>query len=281
MRFSLVVATLGREEELGRLLASLRAQSFTDFEVILVDQNPMGRLEDLVSEASRGLTLRHLRCDPGLSRARNTGLEKARGEIIAFPDDDCRYPEDLLENVDAYFQAHPDVSGLSGAPVTTAGETTGGRFARSTGSVDRFNVWTRAVSCCLFFRRDAVESAGGFDPDLGLGSSTGFGSAEETDYTLRVLAAGHRVRYEPEIARVVHENPVPDHDGAALERGRSYGAGMGRVLRLHGYPAWFASYLFLRALGGAMLAAGSLRFREARYHLSVLVGRLWGWSASP
>lgn len=281
MRFSLVVATLGRKEELGRLLASLRAQSFTDFEVILVDQNPTGRLEDLVSEASRSLTLRHLRCDPGLSRARNAGLEEARGEIVAFPDDDCRYTEDLLGDVDAFFRTHPDISGLSGAPVSAAGERTSGRFARRGGPVDRFNVWTRAISCCLFFRRDAVESVAGFDPDLGLGSATGFGSAEETDYTLRVLAAGHRVRYEPDVARVIHEDPVPDHDAAALERGRRYGAGMGRVLRLHGYPAWFAGYLIVRALGGALIAAASLRFREARYHLSVLGGRLWGWTASP
>lgn len=282
MRFSLIVATLNRRVELAGLLDSLRGQTYTDFEVLLVDQNPKGYLSDLVAGYSRRLRLRHLRSGPGLSRARNAGLRGARGEIVAFPDDDCRYPADLLERVDAYFGVHPGISGLTGRPLSATGSSRGtGRFDRTAGSVDRFNVWTRANSCCLFLRREAAEDAGGFDAELGVGSGTGFGSGEETEYTLRVLRAGHRVRYEPDVVRVVHEEPVPPYDDHARARGRRYGAGMGRVLRLHGYPLWFVGYHLARALGGALLAAVSLRPDEARYHVSVLAGRLSGWLATP
>src|SRR5271166_4064415 len=96
---SLVVVTLNRVSELERLFASLDKQSYKDFEVILVDQNP-------------DLDIRHLRSGRGLSRGRNVGLPFAKGDIICFPDDDCWYPEDLLETVKEWFDSHPEFGAL-------------------------------------------------------------------------------------------------------------------------------------------------------------------------
>src|ERR1700749_1024458 len=104
---SLIVASLHRTAELERLLASLETQSFRDFEVIVIDQNPDQRLADVLGKHPV-LNLSHLRCPPGASRARNMGIKAAQGEIIGFPDDDCWYSTDLLQTVSKWFASHPE-----------------------------------------------------------------------------------------------------------------------------------------------------------------------------
>src|SRR5271168_3016732 len=97
-RFSLIVATIGRTEEFGFLLQSLAEQTFRDFELIVVDQNSDDRLipflehwngtvAGLANTPGSLSAIIHLRCAPGVSRARNLGLQYCTGEILAFPDD--------------------------------------------------------------------------------------------------------------------------------------------------------------------------------------------------
>ncbi len=81
MRFSLIVATLGRTAELQRLFESLERQTHRDFEVIVVDQNTDGRLLPILDAFATKLTIRRLTSIPGLSRARNVGLREATGEL--------------------------------------------------------------------------------------------------------------------------------------------------------------------------------------------------------
>ena len=104
MKFSLIVCTLGRYEELDQLFESLRKQTYSDFEVILVDQNDKDYLNEIINEYSNEFDIRHIFSEKGLSRARNIGLKYVSGQIVAFPDDDCWYPIDLLERVNNFFQ---------------------------------------------------------------------------------------------------------------------------------------------------------------------------------
>ena len=92
--FDLVVATVGRADELGRLLDSLEAQDYPSLRVVVVDQNDDLRAADLL--AGRPLELVHLQSETGLSRARNVALEHVSADVVAFPDDDCVYPPGLL-----------------------------------------------------------------------------------------------------------------------------------------------------------------------------------------
>ncbi len=78
--FDLVVATLGRVDELGRLLDSLEAQTYRSFRVLVVDQNPDRRLETVLS--GRRLELVRVTSETGLARARNVALplvDRGRG----------------------------------------------------------------------------------------------------------------------------------------------------------------------------------------------------------
>src|SRR5215212_9261375 len=107
MHFSLVLATVGRTEEVRRLLESLREQTYRNFEVIVVDQNPGDGLTYLLELYRDTLNIRHIRSAKGISKARNVGLRYTTGDVVAFPDDDCWYAPDLLERVAAKLSAHP------------------------------------------------------------------------------------------------------------------------------------------------------------------------------
>ena len=95
-RLDLVVATVDRTDDLERLLVSLEAQTHTGFRLVVVDQNADERVDRILA-AHPLLEALRLRSARGLSRARNAALPHLEAELVAFPDDDCAYPSDLLE----------------------------------------------------------------------------------------------------------------------------------------------------------------------------------------
>lgn len=275
-RVSLVVATVGRTEELERLLLSLARQRWRDFEVLIIDQNTDGRLDSVLARFGATLPIDRLSSAPGLSRSRNVGLAHARGALIAFPDDDCEYREDTLERVSAFFDGHPDADGLSVRAVAASGEWPPARFARRAQWVTPAAVWVCGMSCTIFLRSRVIDRVGRFDERLGLGAGTLWLAAEESDLLLRAVASGARIRYEPSLT-VRH----PGHRGAftmaTLRRGLTYGRGMAFVMRRHGMSRTRFAYHLLRPAGGAVLAALCGRVDRARFHLAVLSGRWQGW----
>ncbi|HEY4074281.1 MAG TPA: glycosyltransferase family A protein [Herbaspirillum sp.] len=114
MKFSLVLATVGRSEEVARFLASLDAQDYRNFELIVIDQNDDERLAPLLKVYRERFRFLHVRSARGLSRARNVGLRLAGGDVIAFPDDDCWYPLGLLQKVASELNGNPDIDGITG-----------------------------------------------------------------------------------------------------------------------------------------------------------------------
>jgi glycosyltransferase involved in cell wall biosynthesis len=100
---TLIVATVGRTQELSRLLESIAAQTLTSLELIIVDQNADDRVKKLLEDSVSSLLCIHVRSAKGLSRARNVGIDLASGRILCFPDDDCWYPGDFLLRVVQWF----------------------------------------------------------------------------------------------------------------------------------------------------------------------------------
>lgn len=277
IRFSLVLATIGRTHEVQPFLESLLRQQVKEVELIVVDQNTDSRLAGVLGEYSSRLHWVRVDSEPGLSKARNRGLVHARGEIIAFPDDDCIYPETLLHTVAGILDSHPECDAVTGQVVGVDGKAYA-RFDRAPGELTALNAWRRAASVSLFVRRQVIESVGGFDETLGLGAGTPWGGGEDIDYPLRAMEAGFTIRYDPAI-QVLHPNPLGQGYRLAAERARRYGAGVGRVWRKHGLPLWFVAYNLARPLAGAGLSVVSGRIEKARYHWSAFRGRLAGWLA--
>jgi len=264
---------------LSRLLESLVAQQYDDLEVIVVDQNEDERIAELLAPWQRQLSVVRLQSPRGLSRARNRGVAAAAGDIIGFPDDDCRYPPRLLADVAAVFGAEPDLDAVAGRTVDADGTPTAASWAAKPGCIDIRSVWRRAVSASIFLRRSVLERVGEFDESLGLGSGTPFGSGEETDYLIRALRAGCTIDYRPALA-VIHDEPI-GQAGDPARRGYAYGMGMGRVLRKHRLPPWVLMYWLARPLGGALISVVRREPGRARYHLAVVRGRAAGWIAKP
>lgn len=191
----MVMATLGRVTEIDRCVDTLAAQTRKDFELIVVDQNPDDRLVPVVARArALGLDCHHLRqSEPNLCKARNAGIEHARGEVVAFPDDDCWYEHDVVDKVLQRFEKQPSLDGLVIRWVER-GDTPTGRlhfheYASLSGPV--------GSSITVFFRRERLRAAGNFDTALGLHSW--YGAGEETDLMLRLLKDGAEVELDANI----------------------------------------------------------------------------------
>ena len=274
MRFSLIVATLGRTTELSALLESLGRQTHRDFEVIVVDQNNDERLLPVLSPFENRLEVRRLVCAPGLSRARNRGLETITGEAVCFPDDDCSYPEDILAHVSQLFADNPSWSGLIGDSVDAAGKPTLPWRDRQ-GKLTPPMSWRRAISYALFLRSSVIAEIGGFDESLGLGAGTLWGSGEDNDLILRTLKAGRYVQYDPAI-RIYHPRLFPVFDKAGFSKRYSYARGDGKLLQKHPMPLWWDLLFFSVPICRAFLAAIRLNGNEVYFHWLTFSGRLKG-----
>ncbi|CAB3389563.1 glycosyltransferase family 2 protein [Kyrpidia spormannii] len=271
IKVSLVLATVNRIDELKRFLSHLSNQNYSDLELIVVDQNRDDRLVPLVKEYEQFFHIVHIRSAKGLSRARNVGLKYVTGEIIAFPDDDCWYPDGLLAKIAAYFIANPDYHGLLVASVDPKGRRTMVKGEAKPVAIDRRNVLWTAVSYTMFFRRDAVKSAGGFDEGLGVGADTPWGAGEETDYVLRMLKKGNRLWYTPDLAVVHPQSEI------TLQRAYSYGLGGGRVIARHYPSVFFWGYIVPRAFLGVLYALARGKRKEFRMRWVGLRARIVGW----
>ncbi len=279
MLFSLVVATVGADRPMERLLESLEAQSLKRFEVIVVDQNNDDRLKPIIARFAPRLAINHIRCERSLSKARNRGLSEVRAPFVGFPDDDCWYQSDFLERLHAMFVADPGLAGLTGLCVDEAGRLAAGGGCRQRRLITKDSVWGLGVSATLFLRGEVFEGLGGFDESLGLGARTMFQSGEETDLLLRILARGHRLRYEPRL--IVHHPPPDPEELGAADKAWRYGLGMGRVLRMHRYNTLAVFKHIAKPILGAGLALVVNRRALASVRWARARGRLAGWRHEP
>jgi glycosyltransferase involved in cell wall biosynthesis len=274
--FDLVLATVGRTREVAPLLDSLERQSHRRFRVLLVDQNDDDRLEPIVAEHGE-LEIVRLRSERGLSRARNRALPELGSDMVAFPDDDCVYPADLLDQVALRFAADARLDGLTGRSVDASGSSSASWKLDAVRLTDA-NLWNRAISYTIFLRREVVERVGEFDEQLGLGSGTSWSSGEEIDYLVRALHAGARIEYDP-LLTVTHDERVLSPTELPA-RGYRDGASLGYLLRKHRYPKSEIARRLVRPMGGALFSLVRRDARRARFHLANLRGRVAGLTRS-
>ncbi len=264
--FDLVVATIGRVSELDHLFTSLEFQTHTDFRVIVVDQNPDESLRPALE--TTGLEVVHVRSAPGLSRARNAGLAHVAADVVAFPDDDCAYEQDVLGHVGRLLARERELDGVTGRSVDRGGRSSPS-WKRDPAVLNDHNLWNRAISYTIFLRREVVEQVGAFDEHLGLGSSEPWSSGEEIDYLIRAIRSGARIRYDPTLT--VH------HEEGTREVGFRDGATIGYLLRKHRYPRGTVARMLVRPAGGTVVSLVKLDRKRARFHAATLRGRLRGY----
>ena len=261
------------------LIHSLIPQARFISEVIVVDQNPdPERVSILLDRFRDVLPIRYARSERGLSRASNHGLEFARGGLVAFPDDDCLYPDGLLEWVVNWFESNFEYDILAVGARDAAGVLSGNRWPQNSCDIKPVNAFRTTFSPSLFLCTDLARSAR-FDVQLGVGAGTPFGSGEETDYVLRLLGGNARGRFDRS-RYVIHPRRDMLSGSASMGRAEAYGFGMGHVLRLNSLRGLWLSFLAYNvARAGLVLLRGK---REGASLCLAQTAGLWrGFRAEP
>lgn len=186
---SIIVPTYNRVEQLKLCIGALLLLDYPSFEIIVVDD---GSTDDTASyvrslgERVIGVTIAH----GGRSAARNAGIRAARGEIIAFTDDDCLVDLQWLRNLLVPF-CDTRVVGVSGAVIYVGEEYVAARGERVV--ENRQACWPMTAN--VAYRADVLRQIGGFDET--------FERYEDKELALRVWMHG-RVVPVPE-AKVYHQ----------------------------------------------------------------------------
>jgi GT2 family glycosyltransferase len=200
-------------------------------------------------------------------------VEAARGDIIAFTDDDGVPAPDWLERIVTYFDQHGDAVCIGGRvelfdaedlPMTI-------RTSREPDTIDAATfdpAFIPIIGCNMAFRKEVLDQTGPFDVTVGPGAKAG--TAEDVDLLYRIVSSGHLIHYDPQIL-VFHQHGRRTMEQAAHVR-HSYLVGRGAfyckyVLRGDRAVAYRA-YLDTRKLVWDALRSGLLT-RRARTR--------WSW----
>jgi GT2 family glycosyltransferase len=164
-RISVVVCSCNGAPTIRDCCEGLAALEYPDFEVIVVDDGST----DGTGDIAEAYGFRVIRTENrGLSSARNTGLEAADGEIVAYTDDDARPDPHWLTYLAAAYLSS-DYAGLGGPNIAPPGDGSIAECVANApgGPVHVLLSDTEAEhipGCNMSFRRDALEAIGGFDP---------------------------------------------------------------------------------------------------------------------
>jgi cellulose synthase/poly-beta-1,6-N-acetylglucosamine synthase-like glycosyltransferase len=270
---SVVICTRNRPFELERCLRGVRAQSYGNFDVLVVDNGPC---DATACDIARRWDASYApEPEEGLSRARNLGMRISTGEIIAFLDDDAVPQPEWLCGLAAEFQ-DPQVAVVAGRiqelridRKSSSGASSGLFSLDSLGDrrrvIDRSNPqWFEIANfggigqgSNMALRRSALQCWPGFDPRLGRGSR--ISGSEEHYAFFRLVEHGARAVYTPD-ALVWHPYPA-DPEALRAHELRHLAASTG-----------YLTFLFFEAPGQ--------RRRLVRYVAEALRGVRRNWRAA-
>ena len=193
---SVVMPVFNRENYVAEAIDSILAQTFSDFEFIIVDDGSQDRSPEIIREYERrDDRVRFLRQERnmGVSFARNRGIAAAGGEYIAFMDSDDVSLPTRLEQQFRFLQENPEI-GAVGVPTkmvnhdmtTTLGSIRTGPRQHAPIVLSVFSGAISLMSGNLMIRRQLLQAVGGFATDMRHG--------EEADLFTRLLLQT-RIRY--------------------------------------------------------------------------------------
>ncbi len=170
-KVSVVLPTYNRAQYLDRAISSVLNQSFSDFELIIVDDASTDDTEKVVSMFNDD-RIKYIKNEKNLggAGARNVGIKHAKGDFIAFQDsDDEWHPEKLKEQMEVFKKAEPDVAVVYTAFIRKVGDK---EFIVPPPSVKKKegNIYRELLYHVNFVgtptavvRKKAIEKVGGFD----------------------------------------------------------------------------------------------------------------------
>ena len=270
MILTLIQTASNRRLELERFIVSLKQQGteiVRNVQYIFVDQ---GDNLHLFSDIQKQCDFIYIKIEPtSLSKARNIGLKYATGEIVSFPDDDCWYPESMLRHVLDELQ-NAGVNGITGR-VTNENGVCYNMYPKNSQMLSPVNL-CGASSIGMFLKRSVTLM---FDENIGVGTSKGIGSGEESDYLIRYIKEGHTVKYNPELV-VFHPINMLKRDNNYLKKSFSYAIGASYIAKKNKLGIGYYLKLIIRPLAGVFVFAIKGDFYLSNRSWCILKGRLKG-----
>ncbi len=256
---SVVIPSYNNCSGLQRCLAALERQSLSRerFEVVVVDDGSSDSTWDFLQAFSATTPLR-LSClnkqNSGPGAARNLGIHRAQGALIAFTDDDCIPSQDWLRD---YFDLLPladDVAGIGGALKFVPG-TYLARFCQAIGQAQNPALISGdaayLVTANALYKREEILEVGGFDERFFLAGG------EDSDLAYRIVARGGRL--------LTTEGALVWHDAKSLlqllQTYRRYGAGTRFQAEIGVHPSMDWNLSLIRSL----IHERRRELRERRY----------------
>jgi glycosyltransferase involved in cell wall biosynthesis len=238
---STIIPTYDRPEKLGGAIKSVISQTYDNIEIVVVDDGSANEyVDNVVEDVSGSLPTQILRHNKnkGIPAARNTGVESANGEYIAFLDDDDVWKAKKIEKQVSVMQGEGRAVSYTWLDRVDENGNVTGRVTKTSSGVVRQEVpdggFPGPPAVCI--ERDAILDVGGFDDSLTRMEDTEFGLrlADKYEYacvpeTLVIADAGSSPtsKYVWEKRKGVREilekhTPLPDRFGPnATERLRS------------------------------------------------------------
>lgn len=275
MLVSLIMPTLNRFDDIYRFMDSLLEQTYKNFELIVVDQNDNDKVKEIVDKYVDRLDIKYIKSNKkGLSYNRNLGIDVAKGEVLAFPDDDCAYKPDTIEKAINFFEKNQDYKIYSCK--TLDFDEKEGFIKMNDGicEIESTNISFTVCSITFFVNFGSDDSYTRFDERLGVGAE--FGAGEETDYVLDLLSRGFKGRYFGD--DIIH-HPVKKHSksSAKYERDFNYGRGFGALCKKE--IVYRKNYKFIKIIAYKLIRniGGIILNKDRDYHEATIKGRIEGF----
>jgi GT2 family glycosyltransferase len=191
-RISVVVCSYNGSRTIHDTLEGLRKVDYPNFETIVVNDGSKDATPDIVREYPEVILINTE--NRGLSSARNTGMYRASGEIIAYLDDDA-YPDPHWLRYLAYAYAQSNHAGIGGPNIAPAG---GGHIADSVAYAPgdpvhvllNDEIAEHIPGCNMSFRKAALLEVEGFDPIYRA-------AGDDVDLCWRIQASGKTIGFHP------------------------------------------------------------------------------------
>ncbi|SLM46415.1 conserved protein of unknown function [Nitrospira japonica] len=206
---TVVICTYNRAGLLAGALQTVCAQTLegSRYEILVVDNNSTDDTAQVVGQWQHGpATVRYVfESKQGLSFARNRGYEEARGEYVAYLDDDCKVTAGWLATAVRVIEKEKAL--IFGGPYFAFYDTEKPKWFRDEyGSHVQGDV-SRALTdqeyldgANMFINRRLLQGLGGFNPRFGMaGNDLGYGEEVRFQRHAREHRAGLAIRYEPEL----------------------------------------------------------------------------------
>jgi len=279
---TVIVPVRNGEKTIEPLLESLQKLDYKNdkVEVIIVDGNSSDATQDIVKKFPVKLVVEKRK---GLNVARNTGIKKGNGEIVAFTDSDCIVPSNWITKIVENFK-NPQVSCVGGSAkalnsdfVSQYADNSIVRlmpFFTKREELDKVKPFFRhPAGCNMAYRRKVAQEVGYFDENIQYGF-------DEVEFADRVCKAGYKMVLDPNVlVWHKHRSTLVEF----LKQNFQYGRGSGLVLRRNRLNDSVSRWAFLGLIGfiSWLLIVGSLLFLNVISSTSIFFWLLFGFTGFP